>query len=104
MKDGVVLYVDKFSTHLASVVVLVGVGSLYEEKERRGTTHLLEHMLFRIPNFDIDAAVETLGGEANAFTYRDALVITIETLAESAKGAVELAYRIYTNSSYHVKD
>ncbi|MFN3804158.1 MAG: M16 family metallopeptidase [Pyrobaculum sp.] len=104
MKNGVVLYVDRFPSHLASVAVLVGVGPLYEEKERRGATHLLEHMLFHIPNFDIDAAVETLGGEANAFTYRDALVIIIETLAESARGAVELAYRIYTNSNFHVGD
>ncbi len=98
LDNGLTIALDRFPHSLASVAFLVGVGSLYEEE--KGLTHLLEHMLFRMPNFDVDAAVEALGGENNAFTYRDALVVVIQSLAESSREAVELAYRIYNNRKF----
>ncbi|MGC9050829.1 M16 family metallopeptidase, partial [Pyrobaculum sp.] len=79
-------------------------GSLYEEGGKRGVTHLLEHMLFRVPGFDVDEAVERLGGGNNAYTQRDSLMVTLEGISESAAGLVELAYRLYTNERYAEED
>ena len=104
LSNGVTVVLDRFESSTAAVVVAVGVGSLYEEKERRGITHLLEHMLFRIPGFDVDEAVESLGGSNNAYTQRDLLVVTLEGLAESAPGLVELAHRLYVNVKYDEAD
>ncbi|MEM1926533.1 MAG: pitrilysin family protein [Pyrobaculum sp.] len=100
LDNGVVLVLDKFNSPLFTVAVGVSVGSLYEEEDERGVTHLLEHMLFHVPDLDVDAAVESIGGENNAYTSRDSITIVIDALAESALQAVELAYRIYTNSKF----
>jgi predicted Zn-dependent peptidase len=102
--NGVVLVLDRFESLTAAVVVAVGVGSLYEERRQRGITHLLEHMLFRVPGFDVDEAVEALGGSNNAYTQRDLLAVVLEGVAESAPGLVELAYRLYTNEQYREED
>jgi len=102
--NGVVLVLDGFESPTAAVVVAVGVGSLYEEKRQRGITHLLEHMLFRVPGFDVDEAVEALGGSNNAYTQRDLLAVVLEGVSESAPGLVELAYRLYANEQYREED
>jgi len=102
--NGVVLVLDGFESPTAAVVVAVGVGSLYEEKQQRGITHLLEHMLFRVPGFDVDEAVEALGGSNNAYTQRDLLAVVLEGVSESAPGLVELAYRLYANEQYREED
>jgi predicted Zn-dependent peptidase len=102
--NGVVLVLDRFESPTAAVVVAVGVGSLYEEKRQRGITHLLEHMLFRVPGFDVDEAVEALGGSNNAYTQRDLLAVVLEGVSESAPGLVELAYRLYANERYGEED
>jgi len=104
LSNGVTVVLDRFESSTAAVMVAVGVGSLYEEKERRGITHLLEHMLFRVPDFDVDEAVESLGGSNNAYTQRDLLMVTLEAVSESAPGLVELAYRLYVNSRYAEED
>lgn len=62
LDNGVVIVADPFASPLAAVVVAVGVGSLYEDGDKRGITHLLEHVMFRVPGFDVDEAVESLGG------------------------------------------
>ncbi|MEZ0319415.1 MAG: pitrilysin family protein [Pyrobaculum sp.] len=104
LPNGVALILDRFSWPTAALAVGVGVGSLYEGRELRGATHLLEHMLFRVPGLDVDAAVESLGGEHNAYTERDMLVLIYEALSESAAELVELAFRMYVNEKFEVGD
>lgn len=104
LDNGVVIVADPFASPLAAVVVAVGVGSLYEDGDKRGITHLLEHVMFRVPGFDVDEAVESLGGSNNAYTQRDAIMITLEGLAASAGGLVELAHRLYVNEKYAEED
>lgn len=60
----------------ATVLVLVGAGSRYEEKERSGLSHFLEHMIFkgtkkRPTAFEISSLVDSVGAENNAFTSKD---------------------------------
>ena len=61
------------STPLATVNLLYCVGARDEQPDRTGFAHLFEHLMFggtrQIPDFD--AAVDALGGEANAFTNND---------------------------------
>jgi len=104
LDNGVTVVLDRFESPTAAVVVAVGVGSLYEERRLRGITHLLEHMLFRVPGFDVDEAVESLGGSNNAYTQRDLLVLTLEAVSESATALVELAHRLYVNGRYDEGD
>lgn len=104
LDNGVAVVLDRFESPTAAVVVAVGVGSLYEERHQRGITHHLEHMLFRVPGFDVDEAVESLGGSNNAYTQRDLLVLTLEAVSESAPALVELAHRLYVNGRYDEGD
>jgi len=104
LDNGVRLVVDHFDSPLAAVVVSVGVGSLFEPRGARGVTHLLEHLSFRVPGFDVDMAVESLGGSCNAYTHRDFVAFVFEGLGDSAVGLVELAHRIYANKRYEAAD
>lgn len=60
----------------ATVLVFVGAGSRYEQKDKAGLSHFLEHMIFkgtkkRPSAFDISCLVDSVGGENNAFTGKD---------------------------------
>ncbi len=60
----------------ASVLVLVGAGSRYEQKNKAGLSHFLEHMIFkgtkkRPSAFEISSLVDSVGGMNNAFTGKD---------------------------------
>lgn len=60
----------------ATVLILVGVGSRYEEKDINGISHFLEHMAFkgtkRRPSaLAISSLIDGIGGEFNAFTSKD---------------------------------
>lgn len=60
-------------TPMVTVNTLYGVGARDERPDRTGFAHLFEHLMFggtlRYPEYD--AAVETMGGESNAFTNND---------------------------------
>ena len=59
-----------------TLLLMVGAGSRYEEKEINGLSHFLEHMAFkgtkkRPTALDIATLIDGIGGEFNAFTSKD---------------------------------
>src|SRR6266542_2096145 len=63
-------------TRSVSLAMYVGVGSRAETKANAGTSHFIEHMLFkgtakRPSAAEISYAVEALGGSVNASTVRE---------------------------------
>lgn len=100
LDNGVTLLADVFPSSLAALVVGIRMGPLYEARGEKGYSHLLEHMLFNVEGFDVDAAVERLGGESNAYTHRDVVVLTFQALAESFRGLVDAAVRVLANRRY----
>src|ERR1700710_711607 len=62
-------------TRSASVGIWVGVGSRDETPSLAGTSHFLEHLLFKGTHtrsaLDIAAAMDAVGGELNAFTEKE---------------------------------
>ncbi len=61
------------ASKISIVNLLYQVGSSYEDKNRTGMAHLVEHLLFtgskKYPNFDKE--LERVGGQNNAFTSSD---------------------------------
>jgi len=60
------------ASHTFSIGVFVGVGSRHETGRLHGASHFLEHVLFkgtarRTPE-DIAQAIESVGGDINAYT------------------------------------
>ncbi len=71
-----VLTIPMPSFESATVLVMVGAGSRYENRENNGISHFLEHMAFkgtskRPSAMDIASLIEGMGGEFNAFTGKE---------------------------------
>src|SRR5260370_7897467 len=74
-----VLVKDMPEARSASIAVYVGVGSRAETKVNAGTSHFLEHMVFkgtanRPSASEISQQIEGVGGTANAPTHKEATV------------------------------
>lgn len=60
----------------ATVLVLVGAGSRYENKQNNGIAHFLEHIFFKggqkyKSSEEVARAIDAVGGEFNAFTGKE---------------------------------
>ncbi|MCB9809584.1 insulinase family protein [Candidatus Peribacteria bacterium] len=82
-------------SNVVTVMILVGAGSRYETKENTGISHFLEHMFFkgakRYPTPQAVAeAVDSFGGEFNAFTGKEYAGYFITCSGRSVGKAVEV--------------
>lgn len=73
LDNGLTLLVKETpSTKVATVQLWVKAGSVYEEENEGGITHLIEHMIFKGTPArkagEIAAAIEEAGGKINAYT------------------------------------
>nr|WP_239000777.1 pitrilysin family protein [Jiangella asiatica] len=82
--------------------IWVGVGSVEEDVAEAGATHYLEHLLFKgTPNrsaLDISAAVESVGGEINAFTAKEFTCYYARVLDADLPLAVDVVADMVTSS------
>ncbi len=83
------------SARSASVAILVGVGSRHEDEREAGLSHLLEHLVFKgtrgYPDPGaLSAAIEAVGGSANASTDRELTVFSAKVPAEQLPRALEV--------------
>ena len=66
--------------------VWVGAGSRDEGPDQHGAAHYLEHLLFkataRRSAFEVNAAIDEVGGEMNAFTTRETTCFYAHVLDE----------------------
>jgi predicted Zn-dependent peptidase len=74
LKNGLrIITVPMKNTQTATVLVLVGTGSKYENRNISGISHFLEHMFFkgtekRSDTLELIEPLDEIGGEYNAFT------------------------------------
>ncbi len=77
LKNGLrILTVPMQGTQTAAVMLMVNVGSRFEQENQSGLSHFIEHMLFKgtkkRPTTQIIAEeLDAIGGEFNAFTAKD---------------------------------
>jgi len=78
----------------ATIGVWIDAGSVYETDSERGLAHLLEHLVFKGTQkrgmTQIAQAMDSLGGQMNAFTEREQVCYHVKVLAEHAPLALEL--------------
>ena len=109
LANGVVLITHE---HQASEVVALQlwmrVGARDESSDELGLSHYLEHMLFKgtptRPPGSIDAFIEGLGGQSNAFTSYDYTHYDVVLPAEHLGVGVELLADIAVNASFEQKE
>jgi predicted Zn-dependent peptidase len=88
--------------------IWVGVGSRDESPAQAGATHYLEHLLFkgthRRSALEISAAIESVGGEVNAFTSKEFTCYYARVLDRDLAVAVDVVSDLVTSSLVALAD
>lgn len=92
----------------ASVGIWVGVGSRDETPSVAGTSHFLEHLLFKGTRhrtaLDIAMAMDTIGGEFNAFTEKEHTCFYATVLDQQLPTAVDIIADVVLNATIAAAD
>ncbi len=96
-------------TETATVLVMVGVGSRYEEENEAGLSHFIEHMMFkgtkkRPDALDISEEIDAVGGEFNAFTSKTRTVYYTKVDARHIETAMDVISDMFLNSKIESKE
>lgn len=104
LNNGIKIVTIKRETKIASIQCGIKIGSLYEDREQKGISHFVEHMLFRgtekRKNDRINCDLENLGGEYNAYTDHSSTVYSVTALEEELENAVEILSDMLINSTF----
>ena len=104
LDNGLKLISIKRDSQLMAIHAGIKVGSLIESKEEKGTSHFIEHMLFKGTknrnNEVLNSELEQIGGEYNAYTDFGATVYSISALSEELENSVELISDMLLNSIF----
>ncbi|HEX2902767.1 MAG TPA: pitrilysin family protein [Jatrophihabitans sp.] len=92
----------------ASVGIWVGVGSRDEQPSVAGSSHFLEHLLFKGTShrsaLDIAMAMDAVGGEFNAFTEKEHTCFYATVLDRELPMAVEMISDVVLNATVAAAD
>ena len=96
-------------TQTVTVIVTVGAGSKYEDKQNNGISHFLEHMFFkgtkkRPKTKDISEVLDGVGGEYNAFTGKEQTAYFAKVDSKHFDLALDVVSDIYLNSKIDPKE
>ncbi len=94
-------FVEDFNSAVA--ILMVKTGSRNENEKNNGVSHFLEHMAFKGTQkrtaLEINAEIESLGGEINAYTSKETTSYYIKLLKEDTEVAIDLIADIIQNST-----
>lgn len=93
----------------ATVLVLVGTGSKYENKKENGLSHFLEHMMFKGTTIRPDArsiseAFDNLGAVSNAFTAHEYTGYYAKGNPKHVDTFIDILGDIYLHSTFPEKE
>jgi predicted Zn-dependent peptidase len=109
MRNGLVV-VSEVMPHLRSVSLGVWVkcGSRYEGTENVGISHFIEHLLFKGTQTrsaaDIAKAIDSVGGQLDAFTEKEYIGFYARVLDEHLPFAFELMSDIVLNPAFPIRE
>jgi predicted Zn-dependent peptidase len=99
---------DIRSTNTYSIGVFASVGSRHETQRLHGASHFLEHLLFKGTSTrtaeQISAAIESVGGELNAYTAKEHTCFYARVLHSDADVALDVLTDMISNSLVTASD
>lgn len=110
LKNGLrVVLVPMRDSATATVVVMSGTGSRYENKKENGLAHFLEHMFFKgtkkRPNARaISEELDAVGSIYNAFTAKDKTAYYAKVSSQYLDSALDVISDIFLNSTLPAKE
>lgn len=104
LNNGIKLATIKKSTNLFSIHAGIKIGSIYEENDKRGIAHFVEHMLFKgtdsRSNDKLNDELESIGGEYNAYTDYNCTVVHISGLRDEMEFSLSLIQDMLINCNF----
>ena len=99
---------DIRSTNTYSLGLFASVGSRHETPRLHGASHFLEHLLFKGTSTrtaeQISAAIESVGGELNAYTAKEHTCFYARVLHSDAEVALDVLTDMISNSLITAED
>src|ERR1700690_1252920 len=110
LKNGLrIVLVPMKETATATVIVMTGTGSRYENAHENGLAHFLEHMFFkgtkkRPSAKKISEELDTIGSVYNAFTAKDRTAYYAKVSSRYIDTALDVISDIFLNSTLPSKE
>lgn len=104
LENGIPVVMEQIkNVRSVSLGIWVKVGSRNEPPKLNGISHFLEHMFFKGTKkrtaADIAVAIDSLGGDLNAFTSKEGTTFYIKVLDEHLQRGVELLTDVFLRST-----
>lgn len=94
--------------NLFSMGVGIKAGSLYENVNNNGISHMIEHMIFKgTTNRNLDALsndIERLAGDFDIYTSYNQTVLTIDTMKKHGRDSLNIVSDMLMNASFPLKE
>jgi predicted Zn-dependent peptidase len=96
-------------THSVCIAIFVGVGSRYETEQEAGTSHFIEHLLFRgtpqrPTSREISEAIEGVGGILNGATDKELTFYWCKVTREHFEEAIGVLVDLLLHSNFNPED
>lgn len=109
LDNGLRVITSPLNTESLTVLVLVGAGSRYESKDISGISHFLEHMFFKGAKKyknakEVSEAVDSIGGQFNAFTGKEYAGYYIKVAADQQDTAFDVLSDMMLNATLDPKE
>ncbi|HNY05128.1 MAG TPA: pitrilysin family protein [Candidatus Egerieousia sp.] len=103
-KEKLLFAFKKTTSPVAYCALSTKFGTRNEEEKYNGLAHLTEHMLFKgtahKKSIEINSILEKVGGELNAFTTKERIVLYSTVLKQDIKKAISLLFEIAFSSQF----
>ncbi|OGF26650.1 hypothetical protein A2477_01795 [Candidatus Falkowbacteria bacterium RIFOXYC2_FULL_47_12] len=110
LKNGVrILTIPQTEAQTFAILVMVKTGSAHESRTQNGISHFVEHMLFkgtkkRPTTLAISSALDSIGGEFNAFTSKEYTGYYAKVAARHAVAAVDVISDMLLHSKFSASE
>ena len=106
--DGMLYAVRRSGSAVAYCSLSIRCGTRDEEGYHSGIAHFIEHTIFKGTSkrsaSSINSCLDRLGGELNAFTTKEEIVLHATVLKEDARKAAELLWELATSPTFPEKE
>ena len=107
-KEGIRYAVRQSGRSVAYCALTIGCGTRYEGRYPAGIAHFVEHTLFRGTSRKSAAVItgylDRLGGELNAYTTKEEIVLHATVLKEDLGKAARLLFELATEATFPDKE